>query len=463
MTGKYGKADRISTGNPEVDGILAGGFPRNSINVIMGQPGSGKTVFIEQLVFHNAGDDRPILYLTTLSEPVAKVIKYLERFKFFDEAKLGTAVMYEDIGPHLVKDGIGALLPVLHDAIASSSPKIIVIDSFKALHDLATSVPEMRQMMYEMTGMLTAYDTTVFLLGEYTDDQARQLPELAVADSILQLLRQPQSTRDERFLRVLKLRGSGYLEGLHSFKITNAGLEVYPRLVSPEYPDSYHTSEERMSWGVPGMDALLGGGLWQGSTTLLAGSAGAGKTTMALQFVLEGVRLGERSLYINFQENPTQLARTLRNLGVDLTAAKAGGLSLMYASPVELQVDSLIVTLFRRIREEGIRRVVVDALGDLTTATSDPQRLHDYLYALIQHFTVQGVTTILNVEASGSDASSSADIGGRFCFLADNLVLLTAQREGEIKRKVAVLKARGTAHDLGVHAFAIVDGGARVL
>jgi len=135
----------------------------------------------------------------------------------------------------------------------------------------------------------------------------------------------------------------------------------------------------------------------------------------------------------------------------------------MYASPVELQVDSLIVTLFRRIREEGIRRVVVDALGDLTTATSDPQRLHDYLYALIQHFTVQGVTTILIVEASGFDASSSAEIGGRFCYLADNLVLLTAQREGEIKRKVAVLKARGTAHDLGVHAFAIVDGGARVL
>src|SRR5215207_8809074 len=129
--------ERLTSGNPEADHILGGGFPDNSINIIMGHPGSGKTIFAEQLVFANAGDDRPILYLTTLSEPLAKVVRYLQGFRFFDEAKLGTEVIYEDVGPQLARDGASAIVPLLEEAIRTMSPKIIVIDSFKALHDLA--------------------------------------------------------------------------------------------------------------------------------------------------------------------------------------------------------------------------------------------------------------------------------------------------------------------------------------
>src|SRR5687768_1522952 len=129
--------ERLSAGNKEADYILGGGFPANSINIVMGHPGSGKTIFAEQLIFHNAGEDRPILYFTTLSEPLAKVVRYLQGFSFFDEEKLGTQVIYEDVGPQLAKDGATALIPLLQDAIRTLSPKIIVIDSFKAVHDLA--------------------------------------------------------------------------------------------------------------------------------------------------------------------------------------------------------------------------------------------------------------------------------------------------------------------------------------
>src|SRR5436190_6119201 len=341
--------ERISTGNREADEILNGGFPKNSINLIMGLPGTGKTVFAQNLVFHNAGPDRPVLYLTTLSEPVAKVVRYLERFDFYNESKLATEVHYDDVGARLATEGIGAIVPIIEDAIRTLAPKIIVIDSFKALHDLAPSVLELRKMLFELTGTLTAYDTTVFLLGEYTNDQAQQLPEFAVADGILQFMRNPTTTRDERFLRVLKLRGSAYLEGSHAFRIVRHGLEVFPRLVTPHLPENYKIVEERISSGVPGLDALLGGGLWQGSTTLVAGPTGGGKTTIGLQFVLEGVKRGEPSLYANFQENPTQIARVLRNLGVDAAEAeKKGLLKLYYSSPVELQIDSVIVTLFKR-------------------------------------------------------------------------------------------------------------------
>src|SRR4051812_46860704 len=131
--------DRMSSGNAEADHILGGGFPANSINIIMGHPGSGKTIFAEQLIFENASDDRPILYFTTLSEPLSKVVRYLQGFAFFDESKLGTQVIFEDVGPQLAKDGASALIPLLQNAIKTLSPKVIVIDSFKAVHDLAPS------------------------------------------------------------------------------------------------------------------------------------------------------------------------------------------------------------------------------------------------------------------------------------------------------------------------------------
>jgi circadian clock protein KaiC len=457
---------RISTGNREADEILHGGFPRNSINIIMGLPGTGKTVFAQNIVFHNAGPDRPILYLTTLSEPVAKVVRYLERFEFYDESKLATEVHYDDIGARLATDGIGAILPVIEEAIKTLGPKIIVIDSFKALHDLAGSVLEMRKMLFDLTGLLTAFDTTVFLLGEYTNEHAQQLPEFAVADGIVQFMRNPTTTRDERFLRVLKLRGSSYLEGSHAFRIMPHGLEVFPRLVSPRLPENYKIVEERISTGVPGLDKLLGGGLWRGSTTLVAGPTGGGKTTMALQFVLEGVKRGEPSLYANFQENPTQIARVLRNLSPDAARIeKEGLLKLYYSSPVELRIDSVIVTLFKRISAEKIKRVVIDAVGDLRMAASDPQRLHDYLYALIQHFTVMGVTTFLNFETTGVVADTHATPGGgggRISYLSDNIVLLSTQLEGKVKRTVAIIKARGGAHDLNIHEMEITEKGVAV-
>jgi circadian clock protein KaiC len=454
--------ERMSVGNAEADYILGGGFPENSINIIMGHPGSGKTIFAEQLIFHNAGAERPILYFTTLSEPLAKVVRYLQGFRFFDEMKLGTQVIYEDVGPQLARDGAPALIPLLQNAIRTLSPKIIVIDSFKAVHDLAPSVAERRRMVYEMTALLTAYGTTAFLLGEYTEDDILLYPEFAVADGIVELSRTRLGNRDERYFRVYKLRGSRYLEGAHAFRITDSGLDIYPRLVSPRMPEGYEPASERISTGVKGLDEMLDGGLWRGTTTLLAGPSGAGKTTIGLQFALEGARQGEPSLYMNFQENPTQLMRTIRGLGVDLEQAQ--GLDLVYASPVELQIDSIIVDMFRRIQQRGVRRLVIDALGDLASAATDPRRLHDYLYALVQHFAVSTITSVLNFETSGNTLSTSGlGMQNPMSYLSDNVLLLTVEGQDRTRRMLRVLKTRGSAHDTRVREVEISAAGLCVL
>jgi circadian clock protein KaiC len=450
--------DRMSSGNPEADHILGGGFPSNSINIVMGHPGSGKTIFAEQLIFHNASVERPILYFTTLSEPLSKVVRYLQGFGFFDEEKLGTQVIYEDIGPQLAIDGASALVPLLREAITTASPKVIVIDSFKAVHDLAPTVAERRRIVYEMTALLSAYGTTAFLLGEYTEDDILAYPEFAVADGIVELSRRRLGNRDERYFRVYKLRGSGYMEGAHAFRITSDGLDVYPRLVSPRIPEGYEPASERLSTGVEGLDEMLGGGLWRGTTTLLAGPSGAGKTTIGLQFAFEGARRGEPTLYMSFQENPSQLLRTIRGLGADVDELERKGLELVYASPVELQIDSIIVDLFRRIEKGGVRRLVLDAVGDLASAATDPQRLHDYLYALVQHLAVRTITSVLNFETTGNTIAH-ASMQNAMSYLSDNVLLLTLDGEDRTRRALRVIKTRGSAHDTRVREVEITSAG----
>ena len=453
---------RVQTGSPQADEILGGGFPANSINIVMGQPGTGKTIFAEQLLFHNAGEDRPSLYVSTLSEPLTKMVTYVQRFDFFDVDRLSGDIQYEDIGPALAERGPAALIDWLAEVIKTRSPKIIVIDSFRAIHDLGTSPDEMRRFVSRLGSMLSAYEVTAFLLGEYTREDIPRYAEFAVADAIVELARQPMSTRDERFLRVLKLRGSPYREGQHAFRITSAGLELYPRLVGPRIPEHYEALTERLPTGVPGLDDLMGGGLFAGSTTLLVGMTGAGKTTLALQFALEGARRGERVMYVNFQETPAQLRRAIGSLSSDAALTPNQGLDLVYASPVELQIDSIVVEIFEAIKSGSIRRLVIDAVGDLAAAASDPQRLHDYLYSLIQHFAARGVTTMMTLE-SGEGFTGTVHLAEqRFSYMSDNLIYLAWSAEQISHRTIRIVKMRGSAHDHSAREFEITARGARV-
>jgi circadian clock protein KaiC len=454
---------RISSGSAQLDAILGGGFPANSINIVMGEPGSGKTILAERLMFANAvdsDDPRPMLYLTTLSEPLEKVIRYLQQFSFFDETKLlSGAIRYDSIAVDLEANGAAALVPKLKEIITTVMPKIIVIDSFKAIHDLTSSVSEIRRILYDVSGLLSAYDTTAFFLGEYSEDQIPLFPEFAVADGMIELARKKHGTRDERYLRVLKLRGSNYQEGLHAFRLTADGLDVFPRLTSPVTPPAYRSNEDRLPTGVAGLDTMLAGGFSAGGATLVEGPTGAGKTTLALQFILDGVKRGEPGLYVNFQENPTQLARSILGLGINIPEAQRKGLHFLYSSPVELQIDSILVKLFRTIQDRDIKRVVVDSVGDLVGAASDLTRLYSYLYALMQHFAARRVACIL----TQTTASHPNPMEGQIRALSDAILRLDLEWNGDkARRTVTVVKSRGTAHDLDVRDFRITNRGMEI-
>jgi circadian clock protein KaiC len=218
---------------------------------------------------------------------------------------------------------------------------------------------------------------------------------------------------------------------------------VYPRLVSPMlFGAGYHTGDERLTTGIGGLDEMIESGWLRGTTTLVRGPSGAGKTLLGLHFLREGIRHGERGLLVTFQENPTQLARICRSLGwkADETP-NCGALDVMYSSPVELQIDSIVGEIFRRIDESKIKRIVVDALGDLINASRDVLRFRDYAYALTQRFARQGVTAMLLVEVARADASPEV------MPMVDNVVLLETVLDGDMQRTIRISKTRGSGHD----------------
>ena len=454
--------ERVRTGVEALDEILGGGFLKNSLNIVMGHPGTGKTVLAQQLAFANADGDRPVLYITTLSEPLPKLVTYLQQLTFYDDARLLDKIRYEDLGAQLSDAGPARLVEYVREAIREIQPSIIIVDSYKAIHDLATSVAEMRRVTADLAGVVAAFETTTFLVGEYDEQDIPRYPEFAVADGIIEFARRSNAKRDERFLRVLKLRGSSYAQGFHAFTLSSAGLEVYPRLVSPKRTPEYRPGGDRVSTGNSGLDELLDGGLWRGSMTLVKGVAGTGKTTLALQFAMQAVNDGESSLYVNFQENPVQLGRTVRALGADMDDMTERGLHAIYMSPVELPIDRIVVDIFEMIRGRNVRRVVIDALGDIASAADDPHRFHDYMYALTQHLIAHDVTAMLTFESTGEMSARADTIDSRFSSIADCLIELGLDMKGPPRRTLRVAKARGIGHDLRLHEMSIRPGGIEI-
>lgn len=449
--------ERLPSGNAQLDLILGGGFGVNSIHVIMGSPGTGKTILAEQLAFTNGTSSRPALYITTVSEPLAKFLTYLQEYSFADTSRVGTDVIYTAVGDVLAErpEQVGELVAEL---VQRHRPGVVVIDSFKAISDLMPNRALWRKHLYDLAGLLSAYRTTTFWVGEYTAEMTAQLPEFAVADGIVELTREQHGTRDFRFARVVKLRGSSFLDGYHALRITPGGLDIFPRLRTPAVEPDYSPAEERLATGVSGLDAMVARGWLRGSSTLVVGPSGAGKTVLALQFLRAGVMSGEPCLFLALEENAVQLARVMRHFGWD-TPSLIGPdkLDILFCSPVELQIDTIIRELFGRIEQQRVRRVVIDGVADLAGTTNDPLRLRDYLFALTQHFAEQKVTSMFTVERA--ELAASAVTRERIAFLADNILLLEMQLGDELKRTARILKTRGSAHDGRRRPFTIQPGG----
>jgi circadian clock protein KaiC len=448
--------DRLRSGHQPLDEVLAGGLPGNGISIIMGLPGTGKTIIAQQYAFHNARPDRPAVYFATLSEPLEKIVRFGQTLDFFDAGAVGRSVFYEDLGQIASRDGLAGVGDHVAGVLKKRRPGLVVIDSFKALHALADGDAGFRRFLYQLAGRLTAFPAASLWVGEYESGEAATSPEFAVADAIVELAVVPLGQREKRFLHVRKLRGSGFRSGQHGYRLTSQGLRLFPRLADIPGVDGYLLGDQRITAGVPGLDQMLGGGLWPGSCTIVAGPSGSGKTLVGLHFAYGGARHGEPCVIATLQENPTQLARMLGGLGWPLTHP---AVEVMYYSPVDIYVDEWVHDLLRAAERTRARRVVIDSLLDLQMASPDETRFREFIYSLAQRFSRQGISLLTTYETPGLSAAGRLSEFA-MSHLADNAIMLSYHRDhGVMSRSLAVVKTRASGHDPALRQFSIGPDG----
>ena len=458
--------DTLSTGVPDLDSVLGGGLPEYSFNILAGPPGSGKTTLAHQIMFANASSERPALYFTILGEPTLKMLRYQQQFDFFDASKVEDAVRFINLSDTVLASDLGAVLDRIKAEVEAASPGLVFVDSFRTLIRKAQSAPsselELQGFVQRLALYLTSWQATTFLIGEYTEGEIRDNPVFTVADGLFWLSQSVERNSVVRKFQVIKLRGQESMPGLHTFRITGGGLQVFPRTYGLIGRERKPESSKRQATGVAGLDEMLAGGIPLGDSVLVAGPSGSGKSALATQFLAEGIKQGEHGVIAIFEERPIDYVGRADQMGLGLDKSIAEGkLKVLYLRPLDLSVDEALRALLDAVKEVGAQRVVIDSMTgfEMALAPAFRQDFRESLYRLVVALTGAGVTVLTTVET----VSSFTDL--RFTphaisFLSDDIILQRyVEIEGRLRRIMLVAKMRGGDHSKDIREYEVTSEG----
>jgi circadian clock protein KaiC len=454
----------LPSGIPGLDDILRGGFPEFSFNIIAGGPGCGKTTFAHQFVFANATAQRPALYFTVLGESPIKMLRYQQQYTFFDAAKLKGAIRFINLSHVVLEKDLSEILNEIVQEVEAAHPSIVVVDSFRTALRKRTDVTEMEVQFFvqQLALHLTSWEATTFLIGEYTEAEVRENSVFTVADGVVWLSQVAERNSVVRKLQIIKLRGQGSVPGLHTFRITEDGLQAFSRTLGLAMRKGRPAKRPRLSTGIPALDAMMDGGIPLGDSVLVAGSSGTGKSAFGTHFITEGLRRGEPGIMAVFEERPEDCIRRAKNLGQDLAKAeRAGTLKILYLRPLDLSVDESLQAILDAVKEIDAKRLVIDSLTGFEMALAPGFRtdFRESLYRMMASLTGTGVTVLSTVELDESFTEF------RFShymvsFLTDDILRLRyLDLEGVLHRILTVVKMRDSQHSKDICEYAITQQG----
>ena len=459
----------LSSGVPGLDEVLGGGFPEYSLNLIVGGAGCGKTTLGQQIMFASASPERKALFFTVIGEPPIKMLRYMQQYSFFDEAKLQDCIRFIHLGDEAMDAGLGRVLERIIEEVERASPAIVVVDSFRAVVKRTLLAPagedDVQNFMQRLALHMTSCETTTFLLGEYDLDELDS-SVFTVSDGIIRLTQAVERNSIVRKLQVQKMRGQAQIPGLQTMRLTDDGASVYPRILESHQAQSdFNPLQHRLTTGVQELDEMMGGGIPSGYSVLLAGPSGAGKTVLSNGFILEGIRRGEPGVIAVFEKRPQDYLQTTPH-GEDFQKLiKDKKLEVVYVRPLDLSIDETLAAIQQAVQRVGARRAVIDSLSGLELALAPTFRedFRESLYRMVGALTGMGVTVMSTVELPDSFTILQFSPHG-IAFLSDAILMQRyLEIDGELRRAISVVKVRGSQHSKELREYEISAHGKLVL
>ena len=460
---------KATTGIEGLDNVLSGGFTNGSLFLLEGNPGTGKTTIALQFLLEGLKSKQPALYIT-LSETKDELLhtatshgwtigEGLEIFELqppesvLDPDQQQTILYSSDLE-------LGETTKQILDAVERVNPKLMVLDSLSEIRLLAQSSLRYRRQLLALKHLLAKRGMTVLMLDDLTTDALDKTAH-SIAHGVLRLEElSPDYGAERRRLKVMKYRAQSYRGGYHDFTIKTGGLQVYPRLVASEHKGNFAITQIKS--GLHELDQLLGGGIDKGTSTLVLGPAGTGKSLFVLQYATAAMRRGEKVAMFLFDEELSVLFRRAKGMGMDLAQFEHEGLLFIHqVDAAELSPGAFTHQVRRCVEIEAVQIVVIDSLNGYSAAMPEERAVILHMHELLQYLNRQGVSTFLTVAQHGlvGNMETPADV----TYLADTVVLMRYfEAHGRMRRALSIVKKRTGDHEDTIREFHISGEGLTV-